>query len=154
MNDGIFFVSKRIRAHAFDIFYRSNGFLFIGSHEEVLRNMHHLLTKDSWIWRVKRLYIDTFRPVNDARTWSSILQLLYQWKRVSKGEIIFSFSAFNRCRDQANAMLNLGGFCRVIQQAGFASASVWIPKSPSHVSIVRGIDDMVSICSETSPLHL
>jgi len=56
--------------------------------------------------------------------WQNVLQLPNQWKRVSKGEVIFCFGMFQ----SGLSNLPLQGFCRIVEQAGFESASVWIPK--------------------------
>ena len=148
-------VSKRIRNIALDIFYRSNKFLFVRFDDEVLSDICCLLSKDSWIWHVKRLYIDTGQPPkSDDTTWQNVLQLLHQWKRVSKGKVRFCFSSFqSRLWNPPDSIPRLQGFCRIIEQAGFEPASIWIPK---HIGC-RGVsefNELISICDEASPLHI
>ena len=115
--------------------------------DEGLSDIHHLLSKDSWIWRVKRLYIDTDQPPksDDTSAWQNVLQLLHQWKRVSKGEVIFCLSSFmSREWNLPDSILRFRGFCRIIEQAGFEYASIWIPKHIGRRG-VSGFNELVSI---------
>ena len=155
-DDGIFLVSKRIRNIALNIFYGFNKFLFMRPENDVLSDIHHLLSKDSWIWRVKELYIDTCQvpKSENIRTWQNLLQLLHQWKTVSKGEVIFCFTSFQSGYwNPPDSIRRLQGFCHIIKQAGFDSASVCIPKHTGRRVPCR-IDELISICCETPPLQI
>ena len=132
LDDGIFLVSKRIRRDALDTFFRSNRFLFHGKRETergaVLGDLYDLLSKDSWIWRVKRLHIDTYLPhLHDSSTWQSVLQLLRRWKKESNCEVIFSFLEIGGYG--YSPIPGLRWFCDTVKGAGFDSASVWVQKA-------------------------
>jgi hypothetical protein len=126
--------------------------------DDELHDIRHLLSEDSWIWRVKELYIDIdiyqVPKSENTRTWQNLLQLLHQWKRVSEGEVIFCFSSFQSAMSNPpDSIPRLRGFCHIIEQAGFDSASVWIPKHTGHQDVCR-FDELISICCETSPLQI
>jgi hypothetical protein len=127
LDDGIFLVSKQVRRDAIDIFFQSNESLFLRLPTPVLGDLCNLLGKDSWIWRVKMVYVDTWWPPRDVtRAFRDVLPLLHRLQEHSKCEITYSFSAFNR--SEAKQMSRLRDFYGAYEESGLDPSRIWVPK--------------------------
>lgn len=128
LSDGIFLVSKQVRRDAIDTFFWSNEFLFEGS--PALSNLRHLVREDSWIWRVKKICVDTyFLPPQDIKArFQDVLHLLYRFQERSKCEITFSFGGHSISDDNDKIMSRLREFYRLYKEAGLDPSQIWVPK--------------------------
>jgi hypothetical protein len=73
--------------------FRSNEFLFRGN-EDIPNTLHSLLSSDSsWIWRGRRLYIDTIWFPENPKIWKDVLEFLRLGKNDSTKKVQFGFSS-------------------------------------------------------------